>query len=116
MTDWTLIKRSLFHYRRTNVCVLLSAAVSVALLVGALMVGDSVRNSLLMLASSRLGKVELTISSPNRFFREKLADDLSKDLTAPLAPVLILTGSITDSHNLEQVSRVQIVGRCLNWV
>ena len=46
MTTFRLAVRSLRHYRATNLAVSAGVAVAVAVLTGALMVGDSVRASL----------------------------------------------------------------------
>src|SRR5713226_6406908 len=46
MTIWTLIRRSLRFHARAHIGVVLGAAVGSAALVGALVVGDSVRGSL----------------------------------------------------------------------
>ena len=98
MSLWRLVKRSLGFYWRTNLGVFLAAAVSTAILVGALLVGDSVRYSLEMLVTVRLGTTELAVAGQNRFFRAKLADDLAVELDAPVAPVLQLRGLITNNN------------------
>ena len=46
MTLWTLIRRSLRYHARAHLGVLLGATVGSAVLIGALLVGDSVRESL----------------------------------------------------------------------
>jgi len=110
MTVWTLVKRSLRFYWRTHLGVVLGAAVSTAILVGALVVGDSVRHSLKTLALSRLGKVQLALTPQNRYFRAKLADDLEKALDATTAPVLILRGIVANSDGTARANRVQTLG------
>jgi len=110
MTSWTLVKRSLRFYWRTHLGVVLGAAVSTAILVGALVVGDSVRHSLKTLALSRLGKVQLALTPQNRYFRAKLADDLEKALDATTAPVLILRGIVANSDGTARANRVQTLG------
>ena len=68
----TLPVRSLAWYWRTNAAVVGGVATSVAVLAGALLVGDSVRASLRDLALSRLGKTAGLVSGDG-FFREALA-------------------------------------------
>ena len=46
MTSFQLIRRSLVHFWRTNLAVILGVAVATAVIGGALIVGDSVRASL----------------------------------------------------------------------
>lgn len=75
MNAVTLIKHNLKHYWRTNLAVIFGVATAVAVLAGALLVGDSVRASLRDLALARLGKTDFVITAQG-FFREQLADDL----------------------------------------
>ena len=75
MRERTLVARSLVHYRRAHVAVVLGVATAVAVLGGALVVGDSVRASLARTALARLGQATHAVESP-RFFREDLASDL----------------------------------------
>jgi len=76
VTVRTLIRRSLRFYWRTHLGVVLGAAVSATILVGALVVGDSVRASLRGMALARLGNVVLAMAPQDRFFRAALADNL----------------------------------------
>src|SRR2546421_7409342 len=69
MTFGTLILRSLRFHARSHVGVLLGAAVGSAALIGALVVGDSVRGSLHDLALQRLGKIHYALAPNDRFFR-----------------------------------------------
>ena len=69
--------RSLTYYWRTNVAVVLGVATAVAVLAGALLVGDSVRGSLRDLLLGRLGRTDQVIASAT-LFREQLAQDLRR--------------------------------------
>lgn len=75
MKSSLLILRGLTYYWRTNVAVVLGVATAVAVLAGALVVGDSVRGSLRDLVLLRLGKTDHLIVSAG-FFREQLAEDI----------------------------------------
>ena len=57
------------HYARTNKAVIAGVAIAVAVLMGAMITGDSVRVSLRQLALSRLGKTSQVLTSA-QFFRE----------------------------------------------
>ena len=61
MNFWRLLRRSLTYYRKTHVWVVLGAAVSTAILVGALVIGDSVRLSLRQIVFDRLGDTEFAL-------------------------------------------------------
>ena len=110
MTFWRLVKRSLAFYWRTNLGVLLAVTVSTAVLTGALVVGDSVRHSLMMMVKERLGAAELASVSQNRFFRAKLADELAGELNTTVAPVLQLRGLIANSDGTKLANRVEVLG------
>ena len=72
MTRRRFVLRALRHYWRTNLAVVAGIATAVAVLGGALIVGDSVRGTLRDLALDRLGATDLVVTSPH-FFRETLA-------------------------------------------
>ena len=66
MTFWTLIRRSLRFHARAHLGVVLGAAIGSAALIGALVVGDSVRGSLRQRALDRIGKVQYLLESRDR--------------------------------------------------
>ena len=72
MTFWTLIRRSLRFHARAHFGVVLGAAIGSAALIGAMVVGDSVRGSLRERGLEGLGKVEFALSLPDRFVTETL--------------------------------------------
>jgi len=110
MSYWRLIRRSLCFYRRTNLSVLLAAAVGTAVLCGALVVGDSVRYSLGLMAGARLGGTELALVGADRFFRAELADELSAELAAPAAPVLRVRGLVGNDDGTRRANRIEVSG------
>jgi putative ABC transport system permease protein len=84
--------------------------VSAAVLTGALVVGDSVRHSLKMMVTARLGKAQLALDAHNRFFRADLANELAAELNTNVAPVLKLRGLIADSSGSKRANRIQVLG------
>jgi ABC-type lipoprotein release transport system permease subunit len=110
VTSAHLILRSLSHYWRINLAVIGGVATAVAVLAGALMVGDSVKASLRDLVLARLGKVDHVVLSTG-FFREQLADDLrSRAAGEQAAPLIVLEGFVTDQASGRRASRVQVYG------
>ena len=75
-----LIRRGLVHYRREHLLVALATAVAVAVLVGALAVGDSVRGSLRAAFTERLGATDYAVVPLYAF-----SDDPDSGLAARLA-------------------------------
>jgi ABC-type antimicrobial peptide transport system permease subunit len=114
MNFTTLVKRNLAHFRRTNAAVILGVATAVAVLAGALLVGDSVRASLRDLALARLGKTDLVITASG-FFREQLAADLQShnQFAANFhgaCPIIALEGAVTRDENNARAGGVQVYG------
>src|SRR3954469_24948687 len=87
MTFFTLVLRSLRFHARSHVGVVLGAIVGSAALVGALVVGDSVRGSLHEMALARLGNVDVALSGGDRFFRDGLNVAADSSRCAPLLQV-----------------------------
>ena len=114
MTSRHLVIRGLLHYWRTNLAVIAGVATAVAVLAGALLVGDSVRGSLRDLVLQRLGRTDRIVVSSG-FFREGLAADLQKDpgfraAFSGVAPLVVMQGIVTDQNSGRRVSKVQVFG------
>lgn len=110
MNRQRLIWRRLWHYRRTNMGVLLGATLAATVLIGALMVGDSVRYSLTRLTQSRLGKTDFVITMQDRFFQADLAARLSAQGPERIVPLLMLDGVVLAPEGEQRVNAVQVVG------
>jgi putative ABC transport system permease protein len=110
MSIWKIIFRSLCHYWRTHTGVVLGAAVSTAVLTGALLVGDSVRFSLHAMVSSRLGDTHYSLGGQNRFFRSALAGDMSSKIGQGVAPVLKVRSLLIHPDSGQRTSHVQLLG------
>ncbi len=96
MNRRTLLQRSLqFHFRR-HLGVVLGSSVAAAILVGALLVGDSVRGTLRRKAELRLGRVGAVLDSRDRSFLarpggpggERLASNTTYALRLPAVATL----------------------------
>jgi ABC-type antimicrobial peptide transport system permease subunit len=110
-----LLKRNLAYYWRTNLAVVCGVAVAVAVLAGALLVGDSVRASLRELFLQRLGNTEQVVTAAG-FFREQLGDELQRDerfagagYTAA-CPLIVLGGTVTHEASKRWTTNVQVYG------
>ena len=106
MNSRRLIWRSLTHHARSHLGVVLGAAVGSAALIGALLVGDSIRGSLRHMALARLGDVTVALESGDRFFRDKLADEF----TLGAAPIAQVSGTATRSDGEARANNVQVIG------
>lgn len=106
-----MIARSLLYYWRTNLGVALAAAVATAALVGALLVGDSVRFTLRQAALSRLGDIHLAMQTDDRYFTRALADRLdesNRDFVTTSA--LHVQGMAAVPGRDRRANRVNIIG------
>ena len=104
-----LIVRSATYHWRTNLAVALGVAAAVAVLGGALLVGDSVRGSLRDLALSRLGRTGQVVSSLG-YFRDGLAADLSANGARGAAPLIATRGFITHERSQRRAAGVLVYG------
>ena len=114
LTPRRLVTAALRHYWRTNLAVIAGVATAVAVLAGALLVGDSVRGSLRDLVLQRLGRTDRVVLSTG-FFREALAEDLRRDgefakAYGGVAPMVVMQGLVTDQATGQRASRVQVYG------
>lgn len=114
MTRSTLVLRNLSHFWRTNLAVVVGVGVAVAVLAGALLVGDSVRASLRDLVLLRLGETSFVITSED-FFRDELAQDLSSQPEfrrqfRAAVPLIALDGAVTHEASRRRASRVFVYG------
>src|SRR5687768_6861924 len=107
MSALTLILRSVSHHWRTNLAVCLGIAAAVAVLAGALVVGDSVRGSLRDIAVGRLGRTTDVISS-SAFFGESLDERAGAE--AVTAPLVAATGFVTHEPSGRRASGVLVYG------
>ncbi len=110
MSIFKLVLRSLCFYRRTNVGVLLAVVLGAAVLAGALAVGDSVRYSLLKSVELRLGKTKFALFSRQRFFTEKLAEEVGGRMDSQTAGVLDVRGMISTGDGSRRANRVDVLG------
>ena len=106
--------RSLKYYWRINLAVLLGTALAVAILTGALIVGDSVRGSLKKLALDRLGTIQYALT-PNRFFSDDLLSRLrtataSSGRYNQASGVIMLRGTAIHAGNRSRATEVNVIG------
>lgn len=129
MTFWTLIRRSLRFHARSHTGVVLGAAIGSAALIGALVVGDSVRESLTGRALARLGPIHFALNTPDRLFEKTLGDRLAlaqsggwlaaykagapyldRDSFKPFSTALSLPGFAVTGDGSARANRVNILG------
>src|SRR5687768_10611553 len=110
MTLATLSRRSLVYHARQHLGAILGSGVAAAVLIGALVVGDSVRQSLVEMALARLGKVDLVLASNDRLFTGSLGPNVARQTRSISTAVLQLPGSAVNSDASTRANQVQVIG------
>jgi len=135
MTFGTLIRRNLRFHWRTHLGVTLGAAVGSAALLGALIVGDSVRGTLRERALSGLGHGSFLLFTGDRLFAEHLPERMrcwgnvqasqaafhgqqqrSSELPVcihpgkPLRTMLLLRGTAARADGAARANHIQVIG------
>ncbi len=100
----TLLARNLAWYWRTNLAVLAGVATATGVLGGALLVGESVRDSLRDLVSARLGNAEYVVARDGL-----LGEDLSGAI-GDACPVFSMEGVVTQESNGRRAGKVEVYG------
>ena len=109
-----LVLRGLTYFWRTNLAVVFGVATAVAVLAGALLVGDSVRGSLRDLVVGRLGNTDHVVISSG-FFREQLASDLQKQPEAAtslsrVVPLVVANAVVSVQETGRRAGQVRVYG------
>ena len=110
-TRYTL--RGFRHYWRSHAAIILGTAVAAAMLVGSLLVGDSVRHSLRLFALQRLGQVDAAMVTHGHYVDGGLAARLSATLREPVVPALTMHGVVLvedEAGERRQLNHVQVIG------
>lgn len=106
MKPFTVIVRSAAFYWRTHLGVVLGTALAAMVLVGSLLVGDSVKATLKRQALDRVGQVESMLTAGDRYFRS----DLAREVDAETAPVLMLRSSTARADGSARINNAQVLG------
>lgn len=92
LTTRDFVIQSLRYYRKLNLSVVLGIALSTAILIGALVVGDSVRYTLQYIVKQRLGKTSRVITAGERLFSKQLALAIARQAGAETSALLRSNG------------------------
>jgi putative ABC transport system permease protein len=102
-----LIFRNLLYFWRTNLAIIAGVGIAVAVLSGALLVGQSVRDSLRQLLNQRIGSTDYLVTS-SRFFGEAIAE--SPFAGFETCPLIFLKGVVYREETGVQVHQVNVYG------
>lgn len=108
MTQFLLSWRSTRYYAWSHLSVLAGITLAVAVLVGALLVGDSVQYTLTRSALLRLGGAHTALDTKSRYFPADLANRLQSETAIAMAPAMVFRGVAISLA--ARVNSIQIVG------
>ncbi|MBN2532255.1 MAG: ABC transporter permease [Spirochaetales bacterium] len=106
----TLIKQNIIYHWKTHLSLFLGTVLTSAILIGALTVGDSVRESLKKMTLKRLGNTVYGMELKEGYVRAQLAGNIEEKIKTPVAPVLGLTGIVTLDGGKIRTPGVQVYG------
>ncbi len=106
----SLVIRTLLHFRGLLIPVGLGVAVATAVILGALVVGDSMRGSLRFIAMDRIGAIDSVLVAP-RWFEESLTMNLSGE-SSQIGPVhsVILVQQAMAENGSHRASEMALLG------
>ena len=114
MNSLAIALRSLWFHRRAHAGVVLGAAIATAVLVGALSVGDAVRDTLRRRALERLGRITLAHDGHDRFFGNDPGGPAfgaePPPATEAWATALRLPALATRQDGTARANRIQVLG------
>jgi len=94
----SLRTKNILYYKRHYKLVAIATAITIAVIVGSILVGESVRSTLVKRVDERLGKTETILFSKNSFFESSMASDPLWEGKAQ--PILLSNGFISDAGRL----------------
>ncbi len=109
LSTGTMLARSFRFSWKTFLLVTIGAIATTAVIVGALLVGDSVRGSMRSLILDRLGRIEYALF-PNRFLDDSIlqrmekSNDYPQELDAPL-PAILFPRATAECKHADQIQR-----------
>ena len=110
MSIYKLILKSVWFFRKLNLTIILGIALSTAILVGALIIGDSVKYSLQQITVQRLGKTSQVITVGERLFRQQIANELAEKSGAETAALLRANGFVVINGGDLRVNQLAVWG------
>ena len=109
MNALKFIRRGILHYKLSYLGVGAGAVLGATVLLGALIAGDSVKETLREVARQRVGQVEQVFVAGEGFFRDALATEAGMG-SLRAAPILFLRGQLNSPSRERGLGRVQILG------
>jgi putative ABC transport system permease protein len=110
MHPFRLILRTLTHYPWSGLATAAGMAIATAVIIGALIVGDSLTRSLEKIVDYRLGNTTHTLTAGERLLTGKLARELSRETDIITAPVLKSEAILSVQGSELKLNNIQVWG------
>ena len=110
MTIFQYILKSLLYYRKQHIALFFGTLISATVLTGGLIIGDSVRHSLIKLVDVRLGNAKFALVAGDRFVRNELSDELAQKLKIKTASLLMMNGIAVNTEKQTRINTIQVLG------
>ncbi len=110
---WSIAARASVFFWRSHVAVAFGVAAATAVIVGALVVGDSVRNSLRGLVLDRLGNIQSILHARTYFHPDILRSIQSASSTSSSGPAFLILAATVEKRsgsNVNRATQVQLIG------
>lgn len=104
----SLVFRTIAHFHRLLLPVALGVAISSAVIVGALLVGDSMRGSLQFIALDRIGSIQRMIVAPRWFHQSALQADQSRSGPGSVVGLLWIQAVVAEHQDRSEESAGRI--------
>ena len=104
------VLKSIWHYRKLNLTVVMGIALCTAIILGALIIGDSVQFSLQQITTQRLGRTSLVVTTGERLFGKHLSEEISKKSGIETTSLLRSTGIAVIDGGKFQLNQLAVWG------
>ncbi len=101
--------KSLLHFWKLNLTIILGVSLSMAILLGAFVIGDTVSFSLNQITLQRLGNTDLVVTAGERLFRQELASEITTS-GAEATPMLFSNGMAVYNGGAARANQLQVWG------
>ncbi len=110
MLVYRLALKSFVYYLSRNILLALGVALTTMVIAGSLIVGDSIKHSLLRVVYFRLGNTEMTINAGDRFFKASLSQRIAEKSNILASSILKLDGIAVKEGGALRLPNIQILG------
>jgi len=118
MTLLQLILRTWRYFFASNITTAAGVSIATAVICGAIIIGDSLSQSLLNIVDYRLGQISHSLTAGDRIFSRSLADNISNNHFIKASPILKTEAIITNQNKNISLNKINVWGvdTCFNSI